>query len=64
MNETKLSPELQDLAEIEGAAMCRQIQREAATAAHLMCNAAVALALDLMHDPELLKKYLDKFDLG
>ena len=61
---TELSPELQDLAEMEGAAMCREMQRQAAMMARAMSREAVVLAMDLIHDPDRLQEYLNKFGLG
>ena len=62
MNE-KLSPELQDLAEMEGAALCREMQRQSATIARTMVREAVELAIILMNNPNMLQEYIDKFDL-
>jgi hypothetical protein len=63
MAEEKLSPELQDLAEMEGAAMCRQIQRVASTTARLMIQRSVELAIELTKDPDRLEEYIKKFKL-
>ena len=60
--EAKLSPELQDLAEMEGAAMCRQIQRIASLTAQLMVKRSVDLAIELTKDPDRLEEYIKKLE--
>jgi len=63
MNEPELSPELKDLAEMEGMVMCRAIQSRASMMSRIMCREAVKLAIELMNDPDRLQTYVDKFDL-
>lgn len=63
MTEKELSPEMQDLAEMEGAAISRQIQRVASTTARLMVNRSIELAIELTKDPDRLEEYIKKFEL-